>query len=427
VNILDAITERGRERTSYLPWDDFWYGEAGQAATLAGVRVTTDSAMQLSAVSACVRLISGVGGRLPAPVYRRLPGEGRGRERLDSHPLFQRLNRKPNRWQSWYEFRRQMLASVALWGNAYAQKVPGFSGPYEELVPWHPQNVRPEQREDGSIDYHVRTRKGATKTFAQDQVWHWRDLSLDGVVGISRIAQARLGISVARAADVYAAAFFENGAEGGVGFTADGKVEKDARERILASWRASHQGPQKAFTPFVAEGGLKLMNMASNNKDAQLIELRSFQVVDIGRWFGVPPNLLFEMTKQTTWGSGIEATNAAFLMLCMLDWLVMVESSACAQMFSDDERELLYLEHDVDALQRGVDFKSRMDGFAVAIDRGVFSPDEVRAMENFNPRPDGHGGEYRCQANTMPAGDASPTEPDPNTDDEDAEGKGDTP
>lgn len=423
MNIIDRITGMSRPRADYLPGDDFWYGEPGVAATLAGVRVTPDSAMQISAVSACVRLISGVSARMPAPTFRRLAGEGRGRERDDAHPVFRRLNRKPNRWQSPFEFRRQMMANVCLYGNAYAQKVSGVDGPISELIPWHPRAVRPEQRPDGSIVYHLTQRTGGTRAFSQDQVWHWRDLSLDGVKGISRIEQARLGLSITRAADVYAAAFFENGAESGVGFTAEKSVDDAARTRILASWRSAHQGPGKAFTPFVAEGGLTLMNMASNNKDAQLIELRSFQVVDVGRWYGVPPNLLYEMTKQTTWGTGIEETNTAFLTLGLLDWLAIVESSASTQLYADDERDEYFTEHNVDALLRG-NFKARMDGYAIAIDRGIYCPDEVRAMENKNPRPDGRGGEYRYQANTIPA---SEPQPDPYATDPNADQQGAAP
>lgn len=385
-------------RASYGDGDDFWYGPPMQAV-LSGVSVSADNAMQVSALSACVRLISGTQAKLPIHEFET-GADGDSRSRRRGEQLEYLLNVQPNRWQTAFDFRRQMTANLCLTGNAVAQKKLGADGEVEQLIPWHPTRVSWEQLDDSEIEYKVASRSGP-RTFTQDQVFHLRDLSIDGVTGLSRIEQARQGIGLSMAAEMFAASYFGQGGEPPVALTSEGNLNTEARKRVLDSWKQSRAGVRGWLTPFVGEGGLKVEKLGNTNKDSQLLELRGFQVSDMARLFGVPPHLIGDVERSTSWGTGIEQQNIGFLVFSMMDWLVLWEQAIRRDLIVSPLR---FVEHKVEALLR-VDFKTRMDGYAQAIINGIMSPDEVRQRENLEPRSDGRGGEFLRPANMVPSSD----------------------
>jgi len=404
---LRALFTGAPARASYQPWDDFWYRSAVGAAVLAGVNVTPESAMANSALSACVRLISGTEAKVPLWIYRRSKGESRTRER--DHPLYRLLNLQANRWQSGYEFRRTMTAWVCLYGNAYAAR-PIVGANAGMLIPLHPNRVEVRQLGDGGLEYRVRSAQGTTQVLDASQIFHLRDLSLDGVLGLSRIEQARQGIGVALAAELHEAAFFGNGAQMGTVFTTDGSMTPKQRADIKAELKDTHTGPWKAHRPTVLEAGLKPVTAAQTNRNAQLSELRKLQVVEMARWYGVPPHMIGDVDGSTSWGTGIEQQVIGFMTFGMLDWYHMWKAAIGAQLLSRSEQDEFYAEHVVDELLRG-DFKTRMDGYGLAIDHGILSPDEVRAKENMNPRTDGQGDRYLRPANMVYADEPTRSAP----------------
>ena len=408
-NAWTALRASGPE---WDPSDDRWYHGGSAHATVAGVPISADNAMQISTLGACVRLISGTVAKLPLPIYRRLSGGGR--ERATGHPTYDLLNSRPNAWQTAFEFRRLMTAHVCLRGNAYAEIVPGARGFADQLVPWHPDCVQVEQQNDGRLLYHVTRPRTGRDTYDQDRVLHLRDLSQDGVLGMSRVQQARQGLGLTLAAEVYAAAYFGSGAEPAIALMTEGKLDKDQRERVIQSWKAHRGGPIRGHNPFVGEGGLKIEKLQMTNRESQMLELRGFQVGDISRVYQVPNVLVGDITKNTTWGTGLEQIVLGWLSFGLMDWLVMWESSIQRDLILAPQT--FYAEHLVEGLLR-VDFKTRMEGYAQGIDHGIYSPDEVREKENMNARPDGMGGVYLRPANMVPAGtpaDASTSAPPPN-------------
>ncbi|NWG72718.1 MAG: phage portal protein [Parvularculaceae bacterium] len=360
--------------------------------------------MQVSAISACVRLISGNVAKLPIHVYR-LTGDSRRRER--GHNVETLLNGRPNSWQSAHEFRRQMTAQVALYGNAVALKQ-YVGSRIDALIPWSWDRVSVRQAEaDQSPVYELRDPSGVSRTYPASSVLHLRDLTLDGVVGMSRIEQARQGIALAMSAETYATSFFMNGAEPGVALETERTLTDAQRNSLIESWKQAHQGAGRAHTPTVLEGGLKIKPTGATNKDSQFLELRSFQVEDIARIFGVPPHLIGLTEKQTSWGSGVEQMAIGFLQFHLLDWIVMWESAIARDLLDPATESEVFAEHLVDGLLRA-DFKTRMDAYALAIQNGILSRNEARQKENL--RPYQGGDEYLYPSNMTVSGADEPAE-----------------
>jgi HK97 family phage portal protein len=186
------------------------------------------------------------------------------------------------------------------------------------------------------------------------------------------------------AAETYATSYLLNGAEPGVVLETDQKLDEKQQKRLVEGWKAAHQGPHKAHLPTVLEGGLKAKPTSATNKDSQLLELRSFQVEDIARIYGVPPHLIGLTEKQTSWGTGVEQMAIGFLQFHLLDWLVMWETAIKRDLLTEPSDTSMFAEHMVDSLLRA-DFKSRMDGYAIAITNGILSRNEARQKENKPP------------------------------------------
>jgi HK97 family phage portal protein len=382
--------------------DAFRQGNSLQSPLLLGSYDGPEAALQVSALSACVRLISGNVAKLPFHVFRMVGDE---RERDRKHPLDRLLNQRPNGWQTAHEFRRMLTAHVALYGNAYAVKV--MSGAtIDELIPIHPSKVK-VVKEDPFLPpmYDVQVSAGVTRRYLASDMLHLRDLSLDGIVGMSRIQQARQGVTLAVAAESYATSYFLNGAEPGIVLETEKQLTPDQRNDVRRGYIESHQGPGRAHLPVVAEGGMKVKPIGTSNKDSQFLELRSFQVEDIARLYGVPPHLIGLTEKQTSWGTGIEQMAIGFLQFNLLDWLVMWETAIRRDCLSAPSDRDVFVEHLVDGLLRG-DLKTRMDSYALGIQNGILNRNEARKKENLPPY---EGGEkFLYPANMAVNGAASP-------------------
>jgi len=343
---------------------------------------SAETAMQVSALSACVRLISGSTAKLPFPAYRRVGEEGRKRDR--DHPVDRLLNHRPNRWQTAFEFRRMLTAHVALHGNGVALKK-RVGAEITDLVPWNPSQVTMRQEETGQPPtYELRDKNGKGRVYPASDILHLRDLTLDGVIGLSRIEQARQGIALSMAAEQFGTSYFANGAEIGLAITADKFTPAQIKE-LGESIDQRHGGPRKAHKPLIVGGtGTKIQQLASSNKDSQMLELRSFQVEDIARLYGVPAHLIGLTEKQTSYGTGVEHMALGFLQFSLLDWLVMWETAVARDLLVETVDRNIFVEHMVDGLLRA-DFQTRMNGYAQAITNGVLNPNEARKKENLPP------------------------------------------
>jgi len=366
----------------YRPDSDLWYQHLGyQTAT--GLRVSPESAMRVAAVFACVRVISETTASLPLRIYRRLPNGGK--ELATNHPLYYTLHTSPNQWQTAYEFWEMMQAHLELRGNAFARKVPSLDGPYSTLIPLHPDRVSVFRLPSGMLRYQVRYFYTArVENYEQNEIFHLRGLSQDGLVGLSTIGVGAETIGVGLAAQEFAARFFENDATPGGVMKHPKTLTDAAHKRIKADWQEYFSGMNQHGVA-VLEEGMDYKQIGITNKDSQLLEARQFSRGDIASIFRIPPHKIGDLSRATF--SNIEQQNIEFATDCVRPRLVRVERKINTDLIEPlkvGDGEEYYAEFDMSALLRG-DLKSRFEAYSLGINAGFLTRQEARNAENLNP------------------------------------------
>lgn len=364
--------------------------------TTAGVSVTELSALQSTAVYACVRLLAETVASLPLITYRRL--ENGGKERALDHPLYDVLHYRPNRLMSSFEWRETMMGHLLLWGNAYSRIVDDASGRVVELYPMRPDRVQISQTEAGLM-YTYSPTGGEVMTLPEEKVFHLRGLSTEGILGISPIAQARQAIGLALATEEFGSRFFGNGARPGGVLEHPGTLTDEAMNRLRMSWEQSHTGAANAHKVAILEEGMKYAQIGIPPEDAQFLETRKFQLAEIARIFRVPAHMIGDLDRATF--SNIEHQSLEFVIHSVRPWLVRWEQAIMRSLLMEHERNEVFAEFLVDGLLRG-DTMSRYQAYATAVTNGWMSRNEVRQLENLNP-VDGLD-EYLVPMNMMEAG-----------------------
>lgn len=372
----------------------------------AGQAVTAESALRVVAVFACIRIRAGAVANMPLGIMRRV--DDKTRENATDHPMWTVVNRKPNVWQKPAQFKRMMEAHVLLRGNAYAAKTRNMRGEVVALTPLHPDRTEAVQRPDMLVE-HIWTRKdGHQVKFPPGEVMHLMGLTLDGVTGLNPIAFMREAVGLSLAQEQHGSAVFRNGANVSGAFKLpEGKTLGDDQKKSLRNQMDEFRsGGAREGKVVILEDGLEFQQMALNAEDAQWLESRKFSRSDIAMFFGVPPHMIGDTEKSTSWGTGIEAQSQGFVSYTLEDSLVAWEEAIgldCLDWVANPE---LYARFNRAALVRG-DIKTRWEAHVKALQWGVNSPNEVRAMEDQNPRD---GGDIYYPPPNMTAGADAPQE-----------------
>lgn len=378
-----------------------------QGNTASGAVVTEESAMRVAAAWRCVNIIAGAIATLPIDIIRR--ESETVRKPAVGHPLRRILTVKPNTWQTPSEFRRMMQSHLLLRGNAYARKV--FIGnQLVGLIPLPTDRVTAEQLDSTAMQYKVMRKDGSSIIFPQREIFHLRGMSLDGVTGMSVLSNMRESLGLALQTEQAGARLFSNGILAGGVIKHPGKLSDNASRHLRESMEQRNQGSQNAGKWIVAEEGMTVESISLTAEDAQWLGTRDFQRYDIAMFYGVPPHMLGATEKTTSWGSGIEAQGIGFVTYTLTDWIKTWEESVKRDLLEEREWETVDARFNVNALMRG-DFKTRWEGYVKGLQNCVYSPDDVRAMEDMNPRPDGGGGFYFEPPNT--AGQSQGTQNEP--------------
>jgi HK97 family phage portal protein len=369
--------------------------EALQAALLgppasSGAVVNAATAMGVPVVFACVRLLAETIASLPLLVYRRM--EGGGKDRDSDHPLYEMLHSLPNPEMTSLELRENMVGHLCLWGNAYCEIETDARGRVVALWPLRPDSVT-IARQGGRRWYRVLLPDGTTAALPDERVWHVRGFGTERDTGMSVIRHARETLGLALAAQEYGARFYANDSRPGGVLRMPGKLTSDGAKRLKQSWEAAHSGLSHAHRVAVLEEGLEWQAIGLAPEDAQFLETRRFQIGEIARWFRVPPHLVGDVERSTSWGTGIEQQSIGFVVYSLRPWLVRIEQSVHRDLFRRDERATWFAEFLVDGLLRG-DALSRNRALAVQRQNGIINADEWREIENRNPLPDGQGKLY---------------------------------
>jgi HK97 family phage portal protein len=357
--------------------------------TPSGKSVTPSSSMTVSAVYACVRVLSETVAQLPLNVYENT-GDGNKRIATD-HPLYFILHNEPNNEMSSFDFRQALMTHLLIWGNAYAQVVRNGKGEVLSLTPLLP-NKMTVTRDTASkkLIYTYQSDLDGSQVFSKKEILHIPGLGFDGIQGFSPIAIAKNAVGIALAADEYGSKFFSNNATPNGILESDKPVGEKGIENLKTSWNTQFGGSANSHKIAVLEDGVKFKQMALSNSDSQFLETRKFQIDEIARIFRVPPHMIGDLEKSSF--SNIEQMSLEFVMYSCNVWINKWEQALHQQLLlSTDDKKRFFFKFNLDGLLRG-DYAARMAGYSTAIQNGVLSIDEVREKEDLNKLPAGMGG-----------------------------------
>jgi HK97 family phage portal protein len=383
-------------------WD---YDGSSGTRTAAGVRVTPETALQCSAFLACVRVISETIASLPLFLYERL--DDGGKRKAANNPLYRVLHQQPNPWQTAMEFREQMTALYLMYGNSYAEiRVPAAGR--LEMWPLHPSRMEVERLENGSLRYKYREPdNNRTTLYTQDQIFHLRWLTTDGIMGLQPPTLSRDSIGLARALEQHGSTYFGNGARPGIVLESDNPIPIEAAERLREQWERMHRGADRAHRTAVLPNGVKAHELSGSNESAQFLETRRFQIEEVARSMRCPLHLIGELSRSTY--NNIEVQNTEAVQFCFLPHCRRWEASISRDLIEDDER--FFAEHVLTGLLRG-DHASRSAYYVSAVQNGWMSVNEVRELENMNPLGP-EGDQHFIQLNMTTLEKAAEPEPMP--------------
>lgn len=350
--------------------------------TYTGRRVSPQLAMQLTAVFSCVRVLAESVGMLPCSLYEQLD---RGNRRAVRERLNKLLSTKPNNYMTPQEFWELLIACLCLRGNFYAYKVKAL-GEVVELLPLEPSSVTPELNSKWEPEYQVTFPDGKRDTLTQDDIWHVRIFTLDGLTGLSPIAYAKQAVGLGLATEEHGSRLFGNGAVTSGVLQTDQYLKDDAYERLKTDFENRHQGLANAHKPMILEMGLKWQQISMTSEDAQFLETRKFQLEEICRIFRVPLHMI-QNTDRATFNN-IENLGIGFINYSLVPYLTRIEQRINVGLVKPSKQGVFYAKFNTGALLRG-DMKSRFDAYATGINWGIYSPNECRELEELNPRDGG--------------------------------------
>jgi HK97 family phage portal protein len=386
-------------------WDDYWYSPIGYSSA-SGMRVNPDSAKRIAAVLACVSVISRNIGMMPCKIYTEAPDGSK--KLVDQHPLYDILYSRPNGQQTAFEFKQMLEGHVELRGNAYAEIIPGPRGAVDQLVPMHPDRVHVERiLPSGKLRYRYNDPlTNTTRNLMEDEVFHLRNFSDDGAVGQSTVAMAVDVIGIALAQQDYIARFQKNDARPPIVFEGTIGKNKGQEDEFIDSWQKGHTGANRGKAGLLPPG-ITAKVLGVTPIDQQLLDSRKFSRLEICSLFGVPPHLIGEIEKTASYAS-VEQFNILYAVHCILPRLVMWEQAIQRDLLTS---ERYFAKFSMSALLRG-DTASRFNAYHVAIGDGWMCQDDVRALEDMNPLPNGIGRNFWRPVNwTMLSNTAAPIAP----------------
>jgi HK97 family phage portal protein len=369
-----------------------------------GKAVNERSAMQQTAVYACVRILAEAIAGLPLHVYQY--NDDGGKERVVDHPLYTLLHDEPNPEMTSFVFRETLMSHLLIYGNAYAQLVRDGRGNVLALYPLLPNKVSVSRAANGELVYSYRLEQeenplkpeGGSIVLRKDEVLHIPGLGFDGLIGYSPIAMAKNAVGMAIATEEYGASFFANGANPGGVLEYPGTL-KDP-QHIRDNWDAAYKGSTNSHKVAILEDGMTFKQVAIPPEQAQFLETRKFQINEIARIFRVPPHMVGDLEKSSF--SNIEQQSLEFVRYTLDPWVIRWEQSLRQSLILPDEKKSLFIKFNVDGLLRG-DYQSRMAGYATARQNGWMSANDIRELEDMNRIPAEDGGDaYLINGNMFP-------------------------
>lgn len=366
----------------------------GEDVSASARKINEFSALTLSAVWACVNCISTDVATIPCVMYRRAD---RGKSRALNHPVYPLLLRRPNEYMTAFAFRSLALVHALNWGNFYAEIETRRDGQPIALHPLAPWRMTPTFKK-GVLRYEYRGTDGEVK-YDKSEIFHIHGLSYNGIAGVNVIRAARESLGGSLAAERFGARFFDQSCRPGGLLKYPGQLQEDAMNRLRTSWEAAYSGVQHAGKVAILEDGLEFTALSIPPEEAQFLQSRQFSVIDICRWYRVPPHKIADLTRATF--SNIEHQAIEYVQSTLLPWMVRIEQEASRKLLREEEQDELYFEHLMEAALRA-DIRTRYQAYETGRRIGVLSANDVARMENRDLVPDGD--DYHIPSNwTTPA------------------------
>ena len=401
MGIISGIFRKPRERPrNSTAGSRFSFLFGGSTA---GKSVNERTAMQMTAVYACVRVLAESVASLPLHLYRY--SENGVKDKAKDHPLYFLLHDEPNPEMTSFVFRETLMTHLLLWGNAYAQIIRNGRGEIIALYPLLPDRMKVDRDQAGKLYYEYTTqgddgayRTSRTVRLRPEDVLHIPGLGFDGIVGYSPIAMAKNAVGMAIACEEFGARFFANGAAT-TGVLEHPGTLKDP-SRIRDAWQSQFGGSGNAGKVAVLEEGMKYTSISIPPEQAQFLETRKFQTDEIARLFRIPPHMIGDLEHATF--SNIEHQSLEFVKYTLDPWVIRWESSLSRSLLTAEEKKAMGWKLNVDGLLRG-DYATRMSGYATGIQNGFMSVNDVRRLENMDPIPEEAGGDrYMVNGSMLP-------------------------
>lgn len=382
-SIKSAFTGGAQNKKSASPVDLAHALGGYSYDSYSGVSVSDMRALQTSAVFGCIRVLSESIGMLPCTLYSN--DENGNKQKATKEKLYNLLNFMPNSYMTPQEFWELLVACLCLRGNFYAYKVKAL-GEVVELLPLEPGCVTPELNNNWEPEYRVTFPDGTQSTLGQDDIWHVRIFTLDGLVGLTPIGYARNSIGLNIATEQHGAALFKNGARPSGILKTEQELNDAAFERLRSDFSNNYEGNNASFKTMILEMGLDWKPITMTSEDAQFLETRKFGIQEICRIFRVPPHMVQDLDKATF--SNIEHLGLSFVNYTLVPYLTRIEQRINIGLVSKKKHGKLYSKFNTGALLRG-DMKSRFEAYATGINWGIYSPNDCRELEDLNRREGG--------------------------------------
>jgi HK97 family phage portal protein len=346
--------------------------------------ITPEIAITSSAVISIITLLAQDLASIPLILHAR---KGRAKFRAYDHPYYRLMHNQPNPEMSSVTFRELIVSYKIGWGNFFAQKIWDKAGVVQELWPLRPDRMRVERIDGEKVYIYQPASGGKPIVFFADEILHIPGFGFDGLVGQSRIALARNAIGSAISMEKFGGTLFANGANVGIIYKHPGELGDKAYDRLKESLVVEHAGVENAHKPIILEEGMSIDRLGIPPDDAQFIESRKFQLAEINRIIGpVPPHLIGDMDKSTSWGTGIDSQEQGYINHSVMPIARRIEQSLDNQLLLETDRaDGYFYEHLFDGFLRG-DIQTRYEAYTKAITNGFMSRNEAREKENMNPR-----------------------------------------
>ena len=380
-SLVNLIRPRSEASSDAHSWLSMFGSGAPAASTSAGINVTADNAMQVTALFACIRVRAETMGSFTAHVFERTETNGRPSRRMaGDHSLNNLIHQAPNAWQTSQELHEMASAHLDTRGQFFGETVPGPRGGVNEIIPRHPDRVKVEQNPDRTRRYTHHPLDGPPRVIPQDRMWHIMMFSLDGLTGVSPITYARHAIGLAMATEQHGASVFRNGAVPSYWIKHPKTMSPQARENFRSDWRGLHSGAANANNPPIMEEDMSIEAMGVSNEDSQWLGSRQHQVAEIARIYRVPLHMIGDLTRATF--SNITEQDRAFLGWTMLPTVRRFEQTAGRDLISDPLR--YFVKYNMASTLRG-DPATQAAFFQAMFGMGVFSINDILELLDRNP------------------------------------------